>query len=138
MLISFFAVAEEPISHLEIKTLISATYDKPNIKVETFPIAVVDDYALADWVQGQRGGRALLQRVKGKWTIMACGADGLKNLQTLTEAGIPAATANNIITELTAVEKTVDAHRLHLFSLFGTKHDPQQIEQHEQHNHHQH
>ncbi len=133
--ISFCVKAKEPTSHQEIQTLISTIYDKPNIKVETSPIAVVDDYAVADWVQGQRGGRALLQRIKGKWTIMACGADGLKNLKTLTEAGIPAPTANNIIAKLTAAEKTVDPNRLHLFRLFGTKDDPMQMSRHEHHSH---
>ncbi len=133
--ISFCAVAAEPISHQEIQTLISTIYDKPNMKVETSPIAVVDDYAVADWVQGQRGGRALLQRIKGKWAIMACGADGLKDLKTLSDSGIPKPTANNIIAKLNAAEKNVDSHRLHLFSLFGTKDDPMQMDHHEHHNH---
>jgi len=133
--ISLYAEAEEQSPQQQIQTLISTIYDKPNLKVETSPIVIVDEYAVADWVQGERGGRALLQRIKGKWAIMACGANGLKDVKTLTEAGIPRPTAESIVSKLTNEEKAIDAHRLHLFSLFGTKDDPMQMDRHEHHNH---
>ena len=141
LLISAFALssslvlADDQSAQQEIAKLISKFYDKPNHKVVTTPIAVVDEYALADWMQGERGGRALLQRVKGNWTIMACGADGLKDLSTLTKAGIPSAKAQSLVSKLTAAEKSVDPHRLHLFSLFGTKNDPEKKQHHEHHQH---
>ncbi|NOT15226.1 MAG: copper uptake system-associated protein [Methylotenera sp.] len=125
--------ADDNTSHQQIKAIISSTYDKPDHKVETTPIAVIDDYAVADWTQGQRGGRALLHRSNGKWIIMACGADGLKEVKTLTEAGIPDQTAKSLVTQLTSAEKSVSPDRLKQFSLFGTKDDPAAHE----HHHHQ-
>lgn len=117
----------------QIRTLISSTYDKPGQPVETSPIAVADDYAVADWSQGQRGGRALLHRIDGQWKIMACGADDLKKTTTLTEAGISSTTANHLVSQLTTAEKSVSPLRLKSFSLFGTKDDPANAEHHHAH-----
>lgn len=130
----FSASSSNSEAHHQIQTIISSTYDKPDHKVETSPIAAVDDYAVADWTQGDRGGRALLHYSKGKWNIMACGADGLKDVNNLTAAGIPQKTAENIISQLTEAEKSVNPDRLKMFSLFGTKDDPI----HSEHHHHAH
>jgi len=136
MAVTFISVnvqADDSASHQQIQAIISSTYDKPDHKVETAPIAVVDDYAVADWTQGERGGRALLHRSNDKWTIMACGADGLKEIKTLTEAGIPDQTAKSLVTKLTSAEQSVSPDRFKKFSLFGTKDDPATHE----HHHHQ-
>lgn len=53
--ISLYAEAEEQSPQQQIQTLISTIYDKPNLKVETSPIVIVDEYAVADWLQGERG-----------------------------------------------------------------------------------
>ncbi len=100
--------------------------------METSPIAISGDHAIADWVQGNRGGRALLHRVDGKWTIAACGANELKKVKTLTDAGIPASAAKDLVDQLTTAEQSVSPDRLKLFSLFGTKDDPAVAE----HQHH--
>jgi hypothetical protein len=132
---SSLAIAEDKSANQQIETLISSMYDKPNLKVEITPIVVAGEFAIADWTQGERGGRALLQRINGKWTIMACGADSFKNVKNLADAGIPLPQANSLVTKLTAAEKTVDPHRLHLFSLFGPKKDPIKEDHHEHHTH---
>ena len=46
----------------DIAKAISKIYDKPDQKVVTTPVAVVDKFAIADWTQGNRGGRALIGR----------------------------------------------------------------------------
>ena len=132
---SSLAIAEDKSANQQIETIISSIYDKPNLKVETTPIVVVNEYAIADWTQGERGGRALLQRINGKWAIMACGADGFKDAKTLADAGIPLPQANSLVAKLTTAEKSIDPHRLHLFSLFGTKNDPIKKDHHEHHTH---
>lgn len=128
----FSASSNDSVAHQQIQAIISSTYDKPDHKVETSPIVAIDDYAVADWTQGDRGGRALLHRSNGKWVIMACGADGLKEVNNLTAAGIPQKTAENIVSQLTTAEKSVNPNRLKKFSLFGTKDDPI----HSKHHHH--
>lgn len=130
--VPFFAHADDSNTHLQIKNIIASTYDKPGHKVETAPIASIDEYAIADWTQGNRGGRALLRRTNGKWGIMACGADGLKETKNLTAAGIPQKTAESLVSKLNSAEKSVKPDRLKMFSLYGTKDDPM----HTGHHHH--
>lgn len=120
----------------EIKAVISKIYDKPDHKVVTTPVAVVDKFAIADWTQGNRGGRALMKKINGQWAIAACGADGFKDIKNLEDAGIPTKTAEQLIKKLNQLEKSVEPARLHLFSIFGTKDDPKNMEDH--HHHHEH
>jgi hypothetical protein len=120
-------------SKQQIQTLISSIYDKPGLKVETSPIAISGDYAVADWVQGDRGGRALLHRINGKWSIAACGANDLKKPKTLTDAGIPAKTAKDLVDQLASSEQSVSPERIKLFSLFGSRDDPASTEHHHDH-----
>lgn len=63
----------------QIKAIIAKTYDQPSKPVETAPVVTVGNYALADWIQGDMGGRALLRLDKGAWEIMVCGGDDFKN-----------------------------------------------------------
>jgi hypothetical protein len=127
------AGSEDTSAKEQIKTLISLIYDKPDQKVETTPIVVSGDHAVADWVQGNRGGRALLHRSNGKWTIAACGANEIKKPKTLIDAGIPADAAQDLVDQLASAEQSVSPDRLKLFSLFGTKEDPASIEHHHHH-----
>lgn len=128
--LSISASAVDRSAEQQIQTLISTTYDKPEQKVKTFPMAVVDEYAVADWLQGNRGGRALLHRVNGHWAIMACGADGLKNVKTLTEAGVSEPTAKSLVSQITSAERPLSPDLIKRFSLFGTKNDPNSEEHH--------
>ena len=121
------------IEEVQIQNVISEIYDKPNSKVVTNPISVKDNFAIADWIQGNRGGRALLKRTSNKWQIMACGGDGFKDINNLNAACIPNETAKSLLLELNRLEKSVDAHRLHLFSIYGTKDDSKSMEHHHHH-----
>ncbi len=124
----------------DVAKAISKIYDKPDQKVVTNPVAVVDKFAIADWTQGSRGGRALMKNINGQWAITACGADGIKELKNLKDAGIPTKTAEALISKLTQLEKSEDPQRLKMFSLFGTKDDPKNKEEsnHNHEHHHQH
>lgn len=123
------ACAQNPDHATAIKRLIGRTYDQPDHKVETSPVVVVDDYALADWTQGPKGERALLRKARDSWEIMACGGDGFKDAKVLKEAGIPAATAEKLVTRLGQAEKSLSPSRVRQFSLFGTADDPRMSEQ---------
>lgn len=106
-----------------IQMLISTTYDTPEHKVRTEPIAVVGGYALADWTQGPRGGRALLKLAEDRWQIVSCGGDGFKNTATLVQMSIPDTTAKALIAHLAVAERSVDPARVRLFGLFGMPDD---------------
>ena len=122
----------------QIAVVISKTYDKPNNKVNTTPISVADDFAVADWTQGERGGRALMKKIKGNWEILACGNDGLKDTKSLVKAGMNEKTASTIVKKLAELEKSEDPKRLAKFNLFGTASDPINKKEDDSHKHHHH
>lgn len=103
----------------DIRALIGQTYDRPDAKVEIDPVIVVQDYAVANWVQGAQGGRALLKQAHGAWQILLCAGDGLRHTDGLVQAGVPKATAERLAQSLQAAEGQLDPARLKLFSLFG-------------------
>lgn len=108
----------------QIKAIIEKTYDQPGKPVETAPVVMVGNYALADWIQGDMGGRALLRLNKGAWEIMACGGDDFKKVKMLSHAGIPGDTAKKLIAQLEKAEQAVSPDRVKRFGLFGTPNDP--------------
>jgi hypothetical protein len=130
--------AESLTDEAQIQAVIGKTYDKPNNKVNTTPISVADDFAVADWTQGKRGGRALMKRINGNWEILACGNDGLKDTKSLVKAGMSEKTASTIVKKLADLEKLEDPRRLAKFNLFGTPNDPINKNEDDPHKHHRH
>jgi hypothetical protein len=130
--------AETLTDEAQIQAVIGKTYDKPNNKVNTTPVSVADDFAIADWTQGERGGRALMKRINGNWEILACGNDGLKDTKSLIKAGMSEKTASTVIKKLTNLEKSEDPKRLAKFNLFGTPNDPINKNEDDLHKHHHH
>lgn len=116
------AIADEVQEATAIRDLIGTTFDKPALKVHTDPIAIVGDYAIADWIQGNLGGRALVRRRgENKWEIALCAGNGLTEQTTLEHSGIPSTTAKALLEKLAQVEKDVPAARRHKFDLFRDK-----------------
>jgi len=130
--------AETLTDEAQIQAVIGKTYDKPNNKVNTTPVSVADDFAIADWTQGERGGRALMKRINGNWEILACGNGGLKDTKSLIKAGMSEKTASTVIKKLTNLEKSEDPKRLAKFNLFGTPNDPINKNEDDLHKHHHH
>jgi hypothetical protein len=130
--------AESLTDEAQIQAVIGKTYDKPNNKVNTTPISIADDFAVADWTQGKRGGRALMKRINGNWEILACGNDGLKDTKSLVKAGMSEKTASTIVKKLADLEKLEDPRRLAKFNLFGTPNDPINKNEDDPHKHHHH
>uniref|UniRef100_B1XVF5 Uncharacterized protein n=1 Tax=Polynucleobacter necessarius subsp. necessarius (strain STIR1) TaxID=452638 RepID=B1XVF5_POLNS len=93
------------VSQEDIKALISKSFDQPNLKVKTSPIVIEGKVAIADWTQGQKGGRALLRRKHNDWEIIACGRSGFKNPEGIAAIGISKEIAQNITAKLSEAEK---------------------------------
>lgn len=98
--------------------LMKSMFDTPDNPLTVDPVVVVGDNAIAGWVQGEKGGRALLWRVDGQWQIRLCSGDGLKDPKLLENANIPAADVKTLIAELTVAEATLDPAVLAKFSSF--------------------
>ncbi len=101
-----------------IENQMRARFDKPAARLEAGPTIVSGDYAVADWTQGAMGGRALFERRDGKWTIILCSGDALRNASVLKQARLPDADAEAIAHELSNAERSVARARLAKMSRF--------------------
>ena len=101
-----------------IKSLMAATWDKPDARLLVEPVVVADGYAIASWTQGKRGGRALLRQEDGKWKIVLCSGDPLKSASSIAEAGVPHATAEQLARRLKEAESILPPRQVALFSTF--------------------
>ena len=99
-------------SRARIQKLISTTFDRPDLKVQTDPIVIEGKVAIADWTQGQKGGRALLRRKHADWEIIACGGAGFKDPSAIASAGISKEIANNITAKLKTAEATLSPQKI--------------------------
>jgi hypothetical protein len=70
-----------------------AAFDKPSAPLKVAPVVVQGEYALAGWTQDECGGRAVMHKEGGHWTVVVCGGDGLKDAAALALAGMPKAQA---------------------------------------------
>lgn len=65
-----------------------AQFDRPDARLEVNPVVVMGDAALASWSQGDMGGRALLARKDGVWSITLCGGPDLRTPEFLAANGV--------------------------------------------------
>ena len=105
-------------SQKRIQSLISSTFDKPNLKVITNPIVIEGKVAIADWIQGAKGGRALLRRKHSDWEIIACGGAGFKEASGISAVGISKEIASNITAKLKTEEAKLPAQKIKQFDSF--------------------
>ncbi|GKT24896.1 copper uptake system-associated protein [Acidovorax sp. SUPP3334] len=102
-----------------IRQVILSTWNKPNAPVEVGPVVVAGVNAIAGWTQGTRGGRALMTRDQsGRWSVAACGGDGLKDAKSLESTGMGAARAKQLSAALAQAESAIPAARKAQFSTF--------------------
>ena len=93
-------------------------FDKPDAPLAVAPITIEGDYAMAGWFQSGKGGRALLKKEKGQWSIQVCGGDGLKKASALSQTGMPSATAERLVAKVQTAEAKLSADELKKLSMF--------------------
>lgn len=70
------------------------------------PVAVVDDYALADWTAARKQGEALLVMRDGKWHVVAFENSSLADAHYLTiRYKVPSDESTALVKSLLAAEK---------------------------------
>ena len=85
-----------------IADLLHGLFDKPGVTLTISPVVVSGDHAIADWAQGDTGGRALLRRKQGVWAVTLCAGDAIKSIQALRTAGVPEPDAIKLAQDLAA------------------------------------
>lgn len=101
-----------------IEHAMKALFDKPDAPLKVAPVSVEGVYAVAGWIQSDRGGRALLKKENGKWSIQVCGGDGLKQASSLTMTGMDQASANKLAQKIAASEKKMPSEQVKKLALF--------------------
>jgi hypothetical protein len=102
----------------QIQHAMMATFDKPNNPLKVAPVVVQGDYAVAGWTQGDKGGRALLQKAHDHWEISVCGGDGLTQAKVLETTGMSAANAKALADAVVTAESKLSPHQRHLLGSF--------------------
>ena len=102
-----------------IEGAMKALFDKPQAPLAVAPVSIEGDFAVAGWLQAERGGRALLRKDAGNWMIVACGGDGLKQAAVLSQAGLTQASADRLARAVEQAESKLPAEQVKKFSLFG-------------------
>ncbi|KXU38313.1 hypothetical protein AXE65_01740 [Ventosimonas gracilis] len=117
--VSAAANPNESTDEIGIRQIMMSTWDTPQTRLEVGPVVIKDKWAVAGWIQGQRGGRALLTRnVHGQWQVSVCGGDGLKEANTLVMTGMPFDAAQDLAQQVEKAEAAIPAERLALFATF--------------------
>lgn len=103
-----------------IETALKVQWDKPNHPIRVPVIVTHGDYAIADWIQEPRGGRALLKREQRGWQTLLCGATNMKQVHNLVSAGVPREDAAHLADALAQKEKRLtDADKTLINSFKG-------------------
>jgi hypothetical protein len=101
-----------------INALMRQTWDRADNPIQLGPTAIVGDTAVADWTQGKMGGRALLERRSGRWTVVLCAGETIRTQHGLSQVGLKPRVARAIAQKLSVAEREVSADRLALMAGF--------------------
>ena len=112
------AAADDGSDTASIRHLMMATFDKPEAPLTVEPVTIHGDVAVAGWSQGDMGGRALLRRKDGSWTLTLCSGDALKEAASLRTFGLSEADAEALATAVVAAEAGIDPALVAKFSAF--------------------
>lgn len=99
-------------TEMAIAAVVQQRLDKTDAELVVDPIAANGAFAVAGWTQGEKGGRALLQKGSKGWLLVLCGGDSLRSMQGLARLGVPQEQAMEITKELAREEKKASAERL--------------------------
>lgn len=89
----------------DIIASMKAVWDKPDNPLTVKPVVIADDFAIAGWLQGDKGGRALLKKGPHGWQTQLCAGDITPSL--LHQAGVPRTTAKQLLAQQSVAEKNL-------------------------------
>ncbi|HMM91321.1 copper uptake system-associated protein [Bradyrhizobium sp.] len=101
-----------------IGQLLRGLFGKPGEPLSVGPVVVSRDHAIADWAQGEMGGRALLRRKQGAWAVTLCAGDAIKSSEALKAAGVPQPDAIHLAQALASAESGLAPERVAVFARF--------------------
>lgn len=103
----------------EVIQAIKLQWGKPDHLVAVPVVAVEHEFAMADWLQGRHGGRAVLRKMHGAWQTLACGDAKIKTVAQLKQFGVPESEAKLLIQALSAQEQHLTQEELQAINGFS-------------------
>jgi hypothetical protein len=94
-----------------IAAILHQQYDGTAV-AEVAPIILRRDYAVAGWTHDDAGGRALLNKEKGAWRVVAIAGEEMRDAQFLQQAGLSEKDAKALSNMVIAGERDVAEERL--------------------------
>jgi hypothetical protein len=119
MTFSCIAATQSQTDEQAVVEVMKATWDKLGQPLQVAPVIVSGNYSVASWLQGDKGGRALLMRRGTTWRVIACGGDGMRDAGVLRESGISENAAQDIATRLKTAEARFTEDQRRRFDSFG-------------------
>lgn len=101
-----------------IRRLLLDLFDKPDAPLTVAPVVIDEDAGIADWSQGEQGGRAFLKRKGGSWEIALCGGDALRQSASLEKLGLAKPRAEALAASLARAERNLAPTLLERMSKF--------------------
>lgn len=101
-----------------IRHAMMAIFDRPEAPLTIEPVTIQGDLAIAGWVQGDMGGRALLRKEDRDWQLSLCAGDALKEPDSLVQLGLTTEEAEALAAAVAAAEADVAPALVAKFSLF--------------------
>jgi hypothetical protein len=101
-----------------IRRLLRDLFDRPDAPLTVEPIVIEQDAAIADWSQGEQGGRAFLKRKGGTWEVALCGGDALRQSASLEKLGLAKPRAQALAASLAKAERSLSTVLLERMTKF--------------------
>ncbi len=95
-----------------IREATEAHFGSPRFPLDMGPVVISGDHAIADWTQGDFGGRALFERGSYGWMLLLCSGDSIRHAANLKRAGVPDFNAGYIADQLAKAEAALPSERL--------------------------
>ncbi len=112
LLLAPFSYAADAPAQAQIVKVLKDQFDRPVTLLDVPVVVVSGDFAVADWLQDNRGGRALLRRDTDGWHTLMCSGAQFKSPQALRHAGVQEDDATRISRELGQQEQNLTAEQL--------------------------
>ncbi len=107
-----------------VRDATEAHFGSPRFPIDVGPVVISGDHAIADWTQGDFGGRALFERGSHGWGLLLCSGDSIRRAENLARAGVPDFNAQWIADRLATAEAQLPSERLARMKRFvGTAQD---------------
>ncbi|MDZ7937772.1 MAG: copper uptake system-associated protein [Rhodoferax sp.] len=102
----------------QIAAIMKKQFERPDAPLAVEPVTVDGTVAIAGWIQGSKGGRAMLQKDAGQWMITLCAGADLVQAKALQATGLSASQATQLVKAVQLAESKLSPKQRQLFDSF--------------------